>query len=339
MTARVVLVTGVSRFLGAATAKELAQDESIERVIGVDITAPHGELAGHTRAEFVRADIRSPLIAKVIDSAGVDTVVHTDINASPSASGGRASMKEANVMGTMRLLAACQHAERVRRLVVKSTGAVYGSSSRDPAMFTEQMQPRTLSGGYGRDAQDVEGYVRSFMRRRPDVVVTMLRFANFIGPEIDSVLAPYFTLKAVPMVAGYDPRLQLLHERDAVDALVTCVARSDAAAAGVFNVAAPDVMLLSQAILRAGRVPLPVVGPAANVAGRLVRALGFADFTPEHIQFLRYGRAMDTTLARERLGYRPAHSTIGAFDDYLNGRGVTPTMPLRALRAALRGDR
>lgn len=339
MTARVVLVTGVSRFLGAATAKALAEDESIERVIGVDVSAPHSELTGHTRAEFVRADIRSPLIAKVVDSASVDTVVHTDINASPSASGGRASMKEANVMGTMRLLAACQHAERVRRLIVKSTSAVYGSSGRDPAMFTEQMQPRTLAGGYGRDAQDVEGYVRSFMRRRPDVVVTMLRFANFIGPQIDSVLAPYFMLKAVPMIAGYDPRLQLLHERDAVDALVACVARTDGAAAGVFNVAAPDVMLLSQAILRAGRVPLPVVGPAATAASRLVRALGFADFTPEHIQFLRYGRAMDTTLARERLNYRPVYSTVGAFDDYLNGRGITSTMPLRVLRAALRGDR
>ena len=38
-------------------------------------------------------------------------------------------MKEMNVIGTMQLLAACQKAPSVRRVVLKSTTAVYGSSS------------------------------------------------------------------------------------------------------------------------------------------------------------------------------------------------------------------
>ena len=218
---------------------------------------------------------------------------------------------------------------------MKSTGAVYGSTRRDPALFTEQMPPRSLPSGYGKDAQDVEGYVRSFTRRRPDVDVMVLRFANFIGPSIDSFLAPYFSLKAVPMVVGYNPRLQLLHERDAVAALVHgALLAGDAP--GIYNIAPPDVMLLSQAILRAGRLPLPLVGPAASVASRLVRLLGFADFTAEHVQYLRYGRAMDTTQARQRLGFTPEYSTVGAFDDYLLGRGIHPTLPLRALRKVVR---
>lgn len=340
-TPRVALVTGVSRFLGGATARALAQDARIERVIGVDTTAPHPHFAAsHNRAEFVRADISSPLIAKVIDSAGVDTVIHTDINASASASGGRASMKEANVMGTMRLLAACQHADGVRRLIVKSSGAVYGASPRDPALFTEQMQPRYLSGGYGKDAQDVEGYVRGFMRRRPDVLTTVLRFANFLGPQVDSVLAPYFSLRAVPTLIGFDPRMQLVHEQDGVAALVHCSGLDDDAASGVFNIAPSDVMYLSQAVLRAGRVPLPVVpGPAASAASRLVRLLGYSDFTPELIRYLRYGRAMDTSMATEHLGFTPGYSTLETFDDYLVGRGISPTLPVRAIRGALRGRR
>ena len=44
----------------------------------------------------------------------------------------------------MQLLAACQKAPRVERLVVKSTTTVYGASSRDPAMFTEEMGPERL---------------------------------------------------------------------------------------------------------------------------------------------------------------------------------------------------
>ena len=55
-------------------------------------------------------------------------------------------MKELNVIGTMQLLAACQKAPAVRHLVVKSTSTVYGASSRDPAMFTEDMEPRATRG-------------------------------------------------------------------------------------------------------------------------------------------------------------------------------------------------
>ena len=98
-------------------------------------------------------------------------------------------MKEINVIGTMQLLAACQKAPSVRKLVVKSSTAVYGSSPRDPAMFTEDLEPNALArSGYAKDSVEVEGYVRGFARRRPDVAVTTLRFANFVGPKVRTPL-------------------------------------------------------------------------------------------------------------------------------------------------------
>ena len=53
-------------------------------------------------------------------------------------------MKELNVIGTMQLLAACQQAPDLRKLVLKSSAAVYGASNRDPAMFTEGMNAKRL---------------------------------------------------------------------------------------------------------------------------------------------------------------------------------------------------
>jgi UDP-glucose 4-epimerase len=135
---RVVLVTGVSRYLGGRLANLLQADPQVARVIGVDVVPPRIDLG---RTEFVRADIRNPIIAKVIASAAVDTVVHMSVIATPFGAGGRATMKEINVIGTMQLLAACQKAPSIRNLVVKSTTAVYGSSPRDPAMFTEDQEP------------------------------------------------------------------------------------------------------------------------------------------------------------------------------------------------------
>src|SRR5436190_3378216 len=327
---RVVLVTGVSRGLGGRLASLLAADRSIEKVIGVDVVPPRGEadraLAG---VEFVRADIRNPIIAKVIASADVDTVVHMNVIATPLGAGGRSAMKEINVIGTMQLLAACQKAPSVQRFVVKSTSAVYGSSPRDPALFTEEEEPRALPGsGYAKDSVEVEGYVRGFGRRRPDVTVTMLRFANFIGPRIDSPLTRYFTLPVVPRVVGYDPRVQLVHEDDAMEVLrlATLTDRP-----GTFNVGGDGVLLLSQAIRRAGRPEIFVPEPAVSLVGGLFRRFGLVDFSPEQLRFLEHGRVVDTTKLKTEFGYAPTYTTAEAFADFVNARITRRYLPQRQL--------
>jgi len=331
-----VLVTGVSRFMGGHLAARLAADPSIDRVLGVDTVLPRRDLLRRMgRAEFVRADIRNPLIAKVISTAKVDTVVHAAMSANPRESGGRSTMKEMNVIGTMQLLAACQKSALVTRLVVKSTSAVYGASPRDPAMFTERDEPRSLpSSGYAKDAVEIEGYIRGFDRRRADVDVTVLRFANFIGPRIDTALTRYFSLPIVPTTLGYDARVQLLHEEDALAVLERATRER---LPGVFNVAGAGVLLLSQAIRRAGRIPAPIPQPAVSTVGQLLRSSRLVDFSPEQIEFINFGRVLDTTLLRTEFGFTPRWTTAQAFDDYVRGRQLRPTIDPARVATAERG--
>src|SRR5450759_1841323 len=289
MRPRVVLVTGVSRYLGGRIAALLQADPEIERVVGVDTVPPKGDLG---RMEFLRADIRNPLIAKVLAAASVDTVVHMNVIATPLGAGGRSTMKEINVVGTMQLLAACQKAPSMSRLVVKSTTSVYGSSPRDPAPFPEGTRPREPPRtGYAKDAVEVEGYVRGFGRRRPDVTLTVLRFTNFLGPRIETPLTRYFSLPVVPAVLGYDP-------------------------------GGAGVLLLSQAARRAGRPSVPVPSPAVALVGRVFRRAGLVDYSVEQLHFLEHGRAVDIRRLREQFGYSPAYTTMSAFDDFVRGRGL-----------------
>ncbi len=214
---RTVLVTGVAQALGSRLVRRLNDEPGVDRVIGIDIVPPRTDLG---RAEFVRADIRNPIIARVIGAAEVDTVVHMSVSRSANGAANRSSVKEVNVIGTMQLLAACQKAPGLRRLIVKSTTAVYGSSFRDPAMFTESTEPVVAPrGGYAKDAVEVESYVRGFGRRRADVAVAVLRFANFMGPEVDSPLTRLFTMPIVPTPLGHDPRLQFVHVDDGLEVL------------------------------------------------------------------------------------------------------------------------
>lgn len=329
---RVVMVTGVSRYLGGRFAQLLQADPDVSRVIGVDVVPPKQDLGD---AEFVRADIRNPLIAKVIATAAVDTVVHLNITALPRTAGGRASMKEMNVIGTMQLLAACQKSATVRRLVVKSSTAVYGSSARDPALFTEETEPRSLPrSGYAKDAVEVEGYVRGFARRRPDATVGVLRFTDVIGPGADSLLLRYLRLPVVPTVLGFDPRVQLLHADDALEVLRRATVDG---ASGTINVGGEGVLLLSQMVRRAGRVPVPVPAPVVQVAGRAVRRAGLLDFSRQQLEFLEFGRVVDTTRLRTEFGYTPKYDTVGAFDDVVQHRGLALRVPPTVVRRAERG--
>ncbi|HYO86886.1 MAG TPA: NAD-dependent epimerase/dehydratase family protein [Dermatophilaceae bacterium] len=325
-----VLVTGVSHYLGARFAGELVKHPGVGRVIGVDVVAPTHHLSG---AEFVRADIRNPAVGRLMSQASVDTVVHLAVSTSPPG-GARVSQKEINVIGTMQLLAACQATESVRRIVLKSTGAVYGSSPKDPAMFTEEMSVRSSPrSGYVRDCLDVEGYVRGVGRRRPGVQVDILRMANIVGPHLGTAFTDYFRRPFVAVPLGYDARLQLLHEDDAVAALMLASTRpwastARAAANGspapgveVINVAADGVLTLTQAARIVGRPVLPVPVATGRLFGQLAQRASLTEVSGEQLDYLFWGRCLDTTRMRSVLGLNPTYTTREAFADFAHNLG------------------
>jgi UDP-glucose 4-epimerase len=307
----VVLVTGVSRDLGARFARSLTE-EDVE-VVGIDLIPPRHDLG---KADFIRADVRNPVISKVIATRGVDTVVHLAMVATPGSAGGRSAMKEINVIGTMQLLAACQKAETFRKLVVQRSISVYGASPRDPAKFTEDMsarvQPRT---GFGKDSLEIESYVRGLARRRPDVVVTTLRLANLMGAGVDNQVTRYLSLPVVPRVMGFDARLQFLHPSDAVAALLLVTHRD---MPGTFNVGAADIVTLSQALRKMGRPAVGVPQPVTPVVTTLVRRARLVDFSADQIDALTYGRAMDTSRFTAETGFVPEFSSLAALEEFVS---------------------
>lgn len=314
---RRVLITGIAGGLAGMLARRLEQRDDVEYLVGADVREPSHDL---TRTEFVRADIRNPLVARVIEATAVDTIVHMSTVAGPGSAGGRARQKELNVIGAMQLLAAAQKSEHLRTFVLKSSTAVYGSDYTDPALFREEDTPRTApKAGFAKDAAEVEGYARAFGRRRKDVDLTILRFANFLGAELDSAFASFFTLPVVPRVVGFDPRLQFCHEEDAVEVLERS---STTSKPGIYNVAGPGILYLTQCIRLAGRAPAAVPLPLVNAVAGALRRSRRVDFSPEQLRFLQFGRVGDITRLVERFGYEPRYSTREAFEDFIGKRRI-----------------
>jgi UDP-glucose 4-epimerase len=313
---RRVLITGVSRFLGLRLAKQLEDDPTVEHVVGVDLEEPPVPVKG---MEFIRVDIRNPLVARVLEATKVDTVVHTNIASNPARLGGRSQMKENNVIGTMQLLAAVQRAHRVEKVVMKSSSAVYGYGLREPSILPEDHAAQQVDlSGYGKDCWEAEQYARDFGRRRPDVELTILRTQNVLGPTARTSLAQYLALPVIPTALGFDPRLQFLHEEDAVQALYASM--TTPGTGGIFNIAGDGVVYLSKAIRLLGKRPLPLVLQAGQFAAGVVRRIGLVDFPTDQLNLIVYGRVLDTRRAQERLGFQPRYSSEATLLDFRDNR-------------------
>ena len=300
---RRVLVTGLSTYWGGRLAQALESFEHIEAIIGVDSQAPTRELE---RTEFVKVSNQHSLLQRIVRAAEIDTVIDTRLVVNSLMASPRAA-HENNVIGTMNILAACTGADSpVRKFVFKSSTHYYGSEQDDPAFFTEEMRrPHPPHSALERDIVEAEQAVSEFAERNRDVTVTVLRCANVLGPDVDTAFTRMFRLPLVPMVLGFDPRLQFVHEDDVVHALEHAAFH---VTPGVYNVAADGVLALSEIIGLLGKRPLPVLPPWGTglVAGPL-RRLGFR-IPDEVVNQLRFGRGVDNRLLKAT-GFRYGYTT------------------------------
>ncbi|MGH2780840.1 MAG: NAD-dependent epimerase/dehydratase family protein, partial [Thermoleophilaceae bacterium] len=222
MPDRRVLITGVGSYLGGLLAARLERDSQIEAVIGLDNRRPKVELA---RTEILDADIRDPDIGRLIERAAPDVVVHNKIVRQPSAGMSSRAMHDINVIGSLHLLGACERATSVRAIVIRGSAGIYGAEPHAPQFFGEDMTRLfPLRTRFQRDVDEIENYFETFSRRRPHVTCTMLRYQPAIGPSLDTQIGRYLSQTACPTYLGFDPRIQLVHEDDALEALLAAIA-------------------------------------------------------------------------------------------------------------------
>jgi UDP-glucose 4-epimerase len=205
-------------------------------------------------------------------------------------------------------------------VVVKSSVAAYGSEPSDPSFLREEHIGRAPARHHVQaDLLEMEQLVQDFAIRNRKTEVTVLRLGYRAGLREESPLARYFALPTVPRFVGYDPRLQLLHEEDAVEALYRSVIASHP---GAYNVAGEGVILLSQAIGLAGRRQLPVLPPLGAGLTRLaLRAAAGVDLPPHIADFLLNGLVVDCGRLRQEFGWVPGFDTRAAMLEFVQEVG------------------
>jgi UDP-glucose 4-epimerase len=171
-----------------------------------------------------------------------------------------------------------------------------------------------LRSRFQRDIAEIENYFQTYSLRHPGVTCTMLRYQPAIGPSLATQVTRYLSQPACPTYLGFDPRIQLVHEDDALDALIAAIRRP---VRGAVNVAARGTIGLGRMIRMAGRPLLPLAGPLFGPITGVGRRLGLDSYSDDFRRLLRYGRGVDIDRLEREVGHRPRYSTLEAVEDWV----------------------
>lgn len=294
-----VLVTGVCGRLGKLLARELHRTD---QVVGVDrrpFADRPKDIVHH------QVDMRRKKMKDIFRGRNIRAVVHLGVLHDRRRS--ESDRHTWNIVAFQKLLDYMSQYQ-VPKLIVLSGANVYGPQANNPQFLTEDAP---LLGAGMRDLVELDMLAQSFFWKHPNTETVVLRPCHIVG-RVRNVASNYLRLERPVMVMGFDPMMQVVHEKDVVRAIQLALRPG---VRGIFNIRGPGEMPLSHLIRQAGGRPRLVPSPLAKVALDQLWKLRLSSFPSQELDHLRYVCMVDDSRARTELGYEPAHSIDRALKD------------------------
>lgn len=289
-----VLITGVSGGLGRLLAQRLLQEHY--QVLGLDLRAWLDPPPG---IKFFEADIRKRPAEDVFRTHHPDVVVHLATVTHQSAR--QEERYRINLGGTKAIFEHC-HTYGVTQAVFVGRHTVYGAAP-DAPLYRNEDEPPLATATYPSLADLVAAdlFAGSALWRYPELKTCVLRLVYTLGPSMRGTLSSYLGGRlgeSVPLIMGFDPLFQVMHEYDAVEAIVAAISHK---LKGTFNVAGPNPLPLSTLCRAVGRLPISVPQILyASTARRLMRS----PLPTSAINHIKYPVVVNSEAFREATGFQ-----------------------------------
>ena len=314
-----VVVVGASGNVGTSVLRSLAAEPAVDSVLGVCRRLPGLRLA---KVEWQSADVASSPLEPLF--AGADAVVHLAWLIQPGRD--QQTVRAVNVDGSERVFRAVV-AAGVPTLVYASSVGAYGRGPKHLRVDEGWPASGIPTSFYSRHKAEVETLLDRLEAERPELRVVRLRpgliFKRdaasgirrlFAGPLLPTALVRRGLIAAVPDV----PRLafQAVHSHDVGEAYRLALMGD---ARGAFNIAAEPVLDARELARALGARPVPVPAKALRAGAALSYALRLQPSEPGWVDMGLGVPLMDTTRARDELGWTPRSSATDALLELLDG--------------------
>ncbi|MGY1725010.1 NAD-dependent epimerase/dehydratase family protein [Blastococcus sp. SYSU DS0533] len=322
-----VAVTGPTGTFGAGLVPLLQEDDRVESVIGMARRPFDPAERGWTKMTYRQGDVRDPAALREA-FAGADVVVHLAFLITGNAS--RQTTRAINVDGTLNVFRAAA-AVGARRFVYASSVAAYGFHRDNPELIPEDWPVRPASRlFYAQEKAELEQLLDEESAAAPELDLYLLRPPVVLGPQavggkdvLPGPLAPVGRRLfgrprrlpvPVPLLVPQHP-LQFVHQDDVGQALLLCVL--GAGPPGAYNIAGEGVLTAADVAREFGAFAIPLPAAPAQAAARAFSRLPFLPPAAEWVEAASRPAIMDTTRAREELGWRPRYTGLEALRDTL----------------------
>ena len=330
-----VAVTGPTGTFGFGLVPLLQGDDRVARIIGIARRPFDPAGYGWTKMEYRRGDVRDPAaLREAFDDA--DVVVHLAFLITGAAPAGE--LRAVNVEGTLNAFRAAA-AAGARRFVYASSVAAYGFHPDNPVGMTEDWPVRPAARlFYAKEKAELEHLLQAEAARDAATgpALYLLRPPLVLGPHavgakdlLSGPLAPLGRgLASLATRAGHAARagrvlplpvlvpsmpFQCVHEEDLGDAFLRCIVA--AGPPGAYNVAADGILTGADVAREFGLLPLTLPAGPARLAARAMAALPFLPPAAQWVEAASHPAIMDTTRAKNELGWAPRHTAVEALRD------------------------
>jgi UDP-glucose 4-epimerase len=314
-----VVVVGATGNVGTSVLRSLENEERVESVLGIARRRPGLRME---KVEWGEADVTRDDLAPLFRAA--DAVVSLQWLIQPSRDLNKLWM--VNVEGNSRLMQAVKEAE-VPTLLYASSVGVYSLGPKDRAVGEEWARDGVPTSYYARQKAEVERRYDRFEEENPGIRVVRMRpglvFKKeaaqgirrlFAGPFFPSFFARPGLINVIPQIK--DLRSQVVHSYDVGEAFRLALT-SDVR--GAFNLAAEPVLDAPEIGCILNATPVPVSAFLARVGVKLSWRLGLQPVPAGWLDLSLNVPVMDTTRAREELGWTPERGADDALLDLLEG--------------------
>jgi UDP-glucose 4-epimerase len=305
---RKIIITGIAGRLGRIVCRRLHRDPQYA-IVGLD----RRPLIGKPKdVEHHQVDLRSKKARDIFRAGDVAALIHMGVMHDPRAR--PSDLYSWNITGTTKLLEHCR-AFGVPKVVLLSSANVYGPRPDNPQFLTEDA-PLLAAQRFPqmRDLVEIDHLMSTFLWKARDIETVILRPVHILG-SVHNAPSNYLRLDPVPVLLGFDPMVQLIHERDIAEAIVAALAPG---VRGIFNLTGPGELPLSAILSALGRRTLPIPHPIAKPLWAAAFRLGLSSYPVAEFDFIRYVCMVDGSAARRELQFHPRYSleeTLRAVDD------------------------
>jgi UDP-glucose 4-epimerase len=326
-----VVVTGASGNVGTSVLEALGDEPRVKEIVGIARRVPEVEMP---KVEWVGADVVEDALEPLF--AGADAVVHLAWAIQPGRD--EAVTERINVGGSRRVFDAAVAAQ-VPALVHASSVGAYSPGPKQRQVDESWPVDGIKTSFYSRHKAACEGLLDELEGRAPALRIVRLRPGLifkaeaaseirrlFAGPLVPGFLVQKRLIPLVPRVPRL--RFQAVHSRDVGAAYRQAVVRD---VHGAFNIAAEPEIGVDELCEFLGARSFPLPAGALRGAAQLTWKLRLQPSPPGWIDLALGVPMMDTSRAREELGWEPRVTSLEALDELLSGMRRAeggPTPPL-----------